>query len=48
MQHIAEKQMQTEEVEAPIELPNDAMDDMIEVLVTNSVPTHVKTRHYRE
>ena len=40
--------MQIEEVEALIELSNDAMDDMIEALVTNSVPTESNVRHSRE
>ena len=48
MQHIAEKQMQMEEVEAPIELSDDAMDDMIEALVTNSVPKRSRRQHSRE
>ena len=48
MQHIAEKQMQIEEVEAPVELLDDAMDDMIEALVTNSMPTYSRMRHSRE
>ena len=48
IQHIAEKQKQIEEVEAPIEIPDDAMDDMIEALVTNLVPTHSKIGHSRE
>ena len=48
MQHIAEKRMQTEEVEASVELSDDAMDDMIEALVTNSVPTDSRRGHSRE
>ena len=40
--------MQTEEVKAPVEIFNDAMDDMIEALVTNSMPTYSRTRHSRE
>ena len=48
MQHIAEKQMQTEEVEAPVEIFDDAMDDMIEALVTNSMPTYSRIGHSRE
>ena len=39
--------MQTKEDEAPIELPNDTMDDMIETLVTNSMPTNIKTGQAR-
>ena len=46
MQHIAEKQMQIEEIEAPIELSDDAMDDIIEVLVTSPVPTYSKIGHF--
>ena len=48
MQQISEKQMQIEEVEAPIELLDDAMDDMIEALVKNSVPTYSRRGHSRE
>ena len=40
--------MQIEEVEAPIEILDDAMDDMIEALVTNFVPTDSKIGHSRE
>ena len=39
--------MQTKEVEAPIELPKDDMDDMIEALVTNTMPTDTKIGHSR-
>ena len=48
MQHIVEKRMQIEEVEPPVELTDDAMDDMVEAFVTNCVPTDSKTGHSRE
>ena len=39
---MAEKKMQTKHVEAPHELHDDPMDDMIETLVTNTMPTNTK------
>ena len=39
--------MRTEEVEAAVELPDEAMDDMIEALVTNTMPTDTKIGHSR-
>ena len=48
MQHIVEKRMQIEEVEAWIEIFDDSMDDMIEALVTNSMPTYSRIGHSRE
>ena len=39
---MAEKPMQIEEVEAPHEFIDDPMDDMIETLVTNTMPTNTR------
>ena len=40
IKHMAEKQVQIEDVEAPHEIHDDGMDDMIETLVTNTMPTN--------
>ena len=40
--------MQTKEFKAPVEIFDDAMDDMIEALVTNSMPTYSRIGHSRE
>ena len=39
--------MQTKEAQATHELLNEGMDDMIEALVTNTMPTNTKTGQAR-
>ena len=36
------KRMQTKDVEAPHKIHDDPIDDMIEALVTNTMPTNTK------
>ena len=36
------KQMQIEQVEAPYDFHDDTMDDMIETLITNAMPTNTR------
>ncbi|MCO5604928.1 hypothetical protein L7F22_059103 [Adiantum nelumboides] len=44
---MEEKRMRTEDVEGPHELHDDPMDDMIETLVTNTMPTNTASGQAR-
>ncbi|MCO5580232.1 hypothetical protein L7F22_034098 [Adiantum nelumboides] len=44
---MEEKRMRTEDVEGPHELHDDPMDDMIETLVTNTMPTNTASAQAR-
>ncbi|MCO5551795.1 hypothetical protein L7F22_005297 [Adiantum nelumboides] len=45
IQHTAEKRLRIEQAETPLEIHDDPMDDMIETLVTNTMPSNTKSDH---
>ncbi|MCO5563696.1 hypothetical protein L7F22_017343 [Adiantum nelumboides] len=44
-QHMAEKRLRIEKAETPLEIHDDPMYDMIETLVTNTMPSNTKSDH---
>ncbi|MCO5564316.1 hypothetical protein L7F22_017976 [Adiantum nelumboides] len=45
IQHMAKKRLRIEQAKTPLEIHDDSMDDMIETLVTNTMPSNTKSDH---